>query len=112
MSSFFRELKQRKVYRVAVGYAVVAWAFELKRGVIEKAAEPTRIRNAIDYAKFRSRSCNAVIRVYDEAGKVIETHERSADFKDYPNRASRISIKANSRACLFLALSLFLRGVS
>jgi len=24
MSSFFRELKQRKVYRVAVGYAVVA----------------------------------------------------------------------------------------
>src|SRR5262245_25362981 len=25
MSSFFRELKQRKVYRVAVAYAVVAW---------------------------------------------------------------------------------------
>jgi len=25
MSSFFRELKQRKVYRVAVGYAVVTW---------------------------------------------------------------------------------------
>src|SRR5256886_12672141 len=25
MSSFFHELKQRKVYRVAVGYAVVAW---------------------------------------------------------------------------------------
>jgi len=25
MSSFFNELKQRKVYRVAVGYAVVAW---------------------------------------------------------------------------------------
>jgi hypothetical protein len=24
MSSFFRELKQRKVYRVALGYAVVA----------------------------------------------------------------------------------------
>jgi adenylate cyclase len=24
MNSFFRELKQRKVYRVAVGYAVVA----------------------------------------------------------------------------------------
>jgi TolB-like protein/Tfp pilus assembly protein PilF len=80
MSSFFRELKQRKVYRVALGYAVVAWlvvqvsatvipayhapdwilpifittvalgfpvalvlawAFEIKRGVIEKAPEPT-----------------------------------------------------------------------
>jgi len=25
MSSFFRDLKQRKVYRVALGYAVVAW---------------------------------------------------------------------------------------
>jgi hypothetical protein len=25
MSSFFRELKQRKVYRVALGYAVVPW---------------------------------------------------------------------------------------
>ena len=25
MSSFFRELKQRKAYRVARGYAVVAW---------------------------------------------------------------------------------------
>src|SRR5215472_12848407 len=78
MSSFFRELKQRKVYRVAMGYAVVAWlvvqisatvmpayhapewilpifitgvalgfpvalvlawAFEVKGGVIEKAPE-------------------------------------------------------------------------
>jgi hypothetical protein len=25
MNSFFRELKQRKVYSVALGYAVVAW---------------------------------------------------------------------------------------
>jgi hypothetical protein len=25
MNSFFRELKTRKVYRVALGYAVVAW---------------------------------------------------------------------------------------
>jgi TolB-like protein/Flp pilus assembly protein TadD len=80
MNSFFRELKQRKLYRVALGYAVVAWlviqisatvmpayhapewilpifitvialgfpvalvlawAFELKGGVIEKTREPT-----------------------------------------------------------------------
>jgi hypothetical protein len=79
MNSFFRELKQRNVYRVAVGYAVVAWlviqisatvmpayhapdwilplfitavalgfpvalvlawAFEVKRGIIEKTPEP------------------------------------------------------------------------
>jgi adenylate cyclase len=25
MSSFFRELKQRKVYRIVLGYTVVAW---------------------------------------------------------------------------------------
>jgi len=38
--------------------------------------------NAIDYAKFRSRSHDAVIRVYDEAGNVIETLEHAADFKE------------------------------
>jgi hypothetical protein len=38
--------------------------------------------NAISYAKFRSRSRRAVIRVYDEAGNVIETHEHVDDFKE------------------------------
>jgi hypothetical protein len=33
--------------------------------------EPDAVSNAIDYAKFRSRSHDALIRVYDEAGKVI-----------------------------------------
>jgi hypothetical protein len=37
--------------------------------------------NAISNAKFRSRSRDAVIRVYDEAGNVIETHEHAGDFK-------------------------------
>jgi hypothetical protein len=40
------------------------------------------ISNAIDYAKFYSRSHDPVIRVYDEAGNVIETHERKGDFKE------------------------------
>jgi hypothetical protein len=44
--------------------------------------EPNAIRNAIDYAKFRSRSHNAVIRVYDAAGSVIETHEHAGEFKN------------------------------
>jgi hypothetical protein len=43
---------------------------------------PNAISNAIDYAKFRSRSHDAVIRVYDEAGNVIETHEHAGDFKE------------------------------
>jgi len=38
-------------------------------------SEPDAINNAIGYAKFFSRLKDAVIRVYDEAGNVIETHE-------------------------------------
>jgi hypothetical protein len=37
----------------------------------------------IGYAKFRSRSHDAVIRVYDEAGNVIETHEHKDDLKEW-----------------------------
>jgi hypothetical protein len=43
--------------------------------------EPNAVSNAIGYAKFRSRSHDAVIRVYDEAGNVIETHEHAASSK-------------------------------
>jgi hypothetical protein len=39
--------------------------------------EPDPINNAIGYAKFYSRSRDAVIHVYDEAGNVIETHEHA-----------------------------------
>jgi hypothetical protein len=38
--------------------------------------------NAIGYAEAYSRSHNAVIRVYDAAGNVIETHEHKGDFKE------------------------------
>jgi hypothetical protein len=46
-------------------------------------SEPNAISNAIGFAKFRSRSHDAVIHVYDEAGNVIETHEHSGDFKEW-----------------------------
>ena len=45
-------------------------------------AEPNAINNAIGYAKFYSRSHDAVIRVYDETGNVLETHEHKGDFKE------------------------------
>ena len=45
-------------------------------------ADPDATSNAINYAKFYSRSHNAVIRVYDESGNVIETHEHKGDFKE------------------------------
>jgi hypothetical protein len=43
--------------------------------------EPNATSNAIDYAKFYSRSYDTVIRVSDEAGNVIETHEHAGGFK-------------------------------
>ena len=39
--------------------------------------------NAISYAQHYSRSHDAVIRVYDAAGNVIETHEHKGDFKEW-----------------------------
>ena len=42
----------------------------------------TKPDHAIGYAKFRSRSHQAVIRLYDEAGNVIETHEHAGDFRE------------------------------
>jgi hypothetical protein len=48
-----------------------------------RSASPNAISSAIDYAKFRSRSHDAVIRVYNEAGNVIETHEHTGDFREF-----------------------------
>jgi len=45
-------------------------------------AEPDAINNGVGYAKFYSRSHDAVIRVYDDAGNVIDTHEHASDFKE------------------------------
>jgi hypothetical protein len=44
---------------------------------------PNAISNAVGYTKFYSRSHDAVIRVYDAVGKVIETHEHKGDFKEW-----------------------------
>jgi hypothetical protein len=46
-----------------------------------RLASRTELSKAIGYAKFYSRSHDAVIRVYDEAGNVLETHEWTGDFK-------------------------------
>jgi hypothetical protein len=44
--------------------------------------QPDAVSNAIGYAKHRSRSHDAVIRVYGGAGNVIETHEHAGEFKE------------------------------
>jgi hypothetical protein len=43
--------------------------------------EPGAINNGVDYAESYSRSHDAVIRVYDAAGNVIEAHEHKARFQ-------------------------------
>jgi hypothetical protein len=44
--------------------------------------EPNATRNAIGYALFYSRSHGAVIRVFDKAGKMVETHEHTGEFRE------------------------------
>ena len=56
---------------------------EARRADLPTLAEPNAAANAVDYAKFFSRSHNAVMRVYDEAGNVIEAHEHAGDFKEW-----------------------------
>ena len=44
--------------------------------------ETNAMSNTLGYAKHRSRSHDAVIRVYDATCNVIETHEHAGDFKE------------------------------
>ena len=45
--------------------------------------EPNAVANAIGYAEHSSRSHDALILVYDDAGKVIDVHEHKGDFKEW-----------------------------
>ena len=47
-------------------------------------AGPDAVRYAVAYTKYcsRSRSHRAIIRVFYEAGNVIETHEHAGEFKE------------------------------
>jgi len=49
---------------------------------IDLRASRMAISNAIGHAKFYSRS-HDVIRVYDEAGTVIETDKHAGDFEEW-----------------------------
>ena len=43
--------------------------------------EPNAVANAVAYAEHHGRSHDAVIRVYDATGNVIETPEHKGEFK-------------------------------
>jgi hypothetical protein len=57
---------------------------------------PNAISNAVGYAKFRSCSHNAVIRVYDDVSNVIETQEHKGDFKEPQNNSGVFRIALES----------------
>jgi len=44
---------------------------------------PNAASNAIGHAEHHSHSHDAVIRVYDESGNVIETHQHKGAFKEW-----------------------------
>jgi hypothetical protein len=54
-----------------------------KAGTPSEAPGPNAVTNATGYAMHDSRSADAVIRVYDDAGNVIETHQHKGDFKEW-----------------------------
>jgi hypothetical protein len=56
-------------------------AARIRRAVVR--CDSNAVASAISYAQFFSRSYDAVIRVYDDAGNVIETHEHAGDFKEW-----------------------------
>jgi hypothetical protein len=41
------------------------------------------IAQRIGYAEHRSRSHDAVIRICDKAGNLIDTHEQAGEFEDW-----------------------------
>ena len=71
------EVRQRKDHR---GVNLISDALPFGRLWY---GEPNAIANAVGYAKFYSRSHDAVIHVYDETGNVIETHEHAGEFREW-----------------------------
>jgi hypothetical protein len=55
---------------------------------VAKHGAPNAISNAIGYAKFHSRSHDAVIRVYDEAGETHGPVQGVVSFYSHQHRTS------------------------
>jgi hypothetical protein len=53
----------------------------------------TKPDDAVDYAKFFSRSHDALIRVYDESGNVIQTHEEGHSRQTIHARQAKPALK-------------------
>jgi hypothetical protein len=77
LASTVYEVRPRKGHR---GFDLISDALPFGRLWY---GEPNAITNAIGYAMHRSRSHRAVIRVYNDAGAVIGTHEHAGKFKEW-----------------------------
>jgi hypothetical protein len=53
---------------------------------------PEAIKDAVNYARFFSRSHPAIIRVFDDSGRVAETVEFADDFSRVVNISARSAI--------------------
>src|SRR5918995_4138511 len=73
--------KIRAPERVGGTMSVVFMLTSTETGGRSSRKISSAISSAIGYVKFFSRSHDAVIRVYDVAGNVIETHEQAGDFQ-------------------------------
>jgi hypothetical protein len=65
---FLRKIRQSTMRTTAIAFAPVRIAFLIQGAISNAPLRSTR----------RIENCDAVIRVYDEAGNVIETHEQAA----------------------------------
>jgi hypothetical protein len=70
------EVRPRKNHR---GFDLISDALPFGRLWYD---EPNAVSNAIGYASHYSRSHDDVIRVYNDVGNVIETHEHAGEFKE------------------------------
>ena len=73
-SQHLYEVRPRKDQR---GFDLISDALPFGRLWYEQALD------AIDFATFYCRAHRAVIRVYDDAGNVIETHQHAGDFREF-----------------------------
>ena len=78
----FYDLSLHKHYAVLALVASILISDVLPFGVLWYNG-PNAAANAIGYAMHRSRSHDAVIRVYDAAGNEKETHQHKGDFKEW-----------------------------
>ncbi len=75
-SQHLYELRPRKDHR---GFDLISDALPFGRLWYDG---PNAVTNATGYAMHYSRSVDAMIRVYDDVGNVIEAHEHAGDFKE------------------------------